>query len=432
MSPLRRPFVGSTSATKRIYKQEPDLGSRSTVRTTLLAILAMAMLVASATSVIAQPGSNPTAEDASQRGQDRRDSDDDSGDDGDVDEAGDDRGRSGENQGRGRDNQPPTPISIGHFTVDSASNVADGEFVTFTYDAGGLQGFTAGGVTLFDLNLTGRSLGEVEELEVEGSKLKFKADGLKVVVHDNPAAVSRIESDEPITLSFANGSTITPNAGGRHYTFTVGNVSGKIKGDNVALNGTQLVLQGDVLVMLDSLRAVVDKNRPEILDAIGKGHVGAEASFNALDENEVEQEVVSYGNVTMTTVKAERGNLTVLIDGHGFDGRVLVLNVDGRIVGASEAEHLDIQFDNESMQRADSLADVLDPDNDGLVAEYYVVFDPETQAFQLLVSVPHYSVHTLSVGLVEILPPPSVIVGILGGVALLVPSGYALFARRKR
>jgi len=59
------------------------------------------------------------------------------------------------------------------------------------------------------------------------------------------------------------------------------------------------------------------------------------------------------------------------------------------------------------------------------------VFDPEQGAFQLIVSVPHYSVHTLSVGSVLVLPPPSVVIGVVAGVALLAPTAMLLFRRSK-
>jgi hypothetical protein len=190
-------------------------------------------------------------------------------------------------------------------------------------------------------------------------------------------------------------------------------------------------VQDDALVFLRQARGGFDQHRDDIGDAIGKGHVGAEATLGRrVGSEDLVEEVVSYGNVTMTTLKAERGNLTVAIEGHGTEGRVLVLNVDGRIVGAQRSGDLTILMDNMSMTPASSLADVLDPDDDGFLPEYYVVFDPTTESFQLVVSVPHYSVHILSVMTAIPLPAPSVVVGVLAGVALLVPGAYVLFRRK--
>ena len=108
-----------------------------------------------------------------------------------------------------------------------------------------------------------------------------------------------------------------------------------------------------------------------------------------------------------------------------------MLNVENAVLGAQRADQLHVQLDNATVAPADSLVDVLDPDNDGYSPEYYVVFDPGTNAFQLLISVPHYSGHTLSLTTAFIRPPPSVIAGIGLGVLLLVPTAFVLFRRPK-
>jgi hypothetical protein len=322
----------------------------------------------------------------------------------------------------------PTPVPIGAFDVDSAQRSAHGEFVSFTYNETGIHGYTVDGVTILDIVIDGR-LRNLEEVKANGPQLKLKATGFSLLVHDNPGAVSRLHTDVPVRFSFAPDARVATSREGTQVAFTLGELSGKVKGDSLTVNGNTVTGRGDVLFLLDSLRGSFDTHRPDISRAIGKGHVGVEASFNSLD-GDVEEDVVSYGNVTLTRLKAERGNLTLLIDGHGLDGRVLVLNVDGRLVGADKKEDLVILFDNETIGEASSLEDVLDPDDDGLKAEYYIVFDVKAEAFQLLVSVPHYSVHTLSLTTIISLPPPSVILGIVAGVALLAPGAYVLFRRK--
>lgn len=338
-------------------------------------------------------------------------------------------GAPGQGRGPGTTPTSPTPIPIGSFHVDTATGAATGEFVSLQYGPNGIEDFVADGTPLFDLTLASGT-SPIEDVDIQGSRLKVESDSFHLVVHDNPSAVTRIDADSPVVLTFVDGATIVEDRKGRQFSFQIGDLSGKIRGDALTLNGTRLTGEGELLLLLESMRASMDNNRPQIVDAIGKGHVGVEASFNQLD-GDLEAEVVSYGNVTMTTLKAEQGNLTVLVDGHGFDGRVLVLNVDARVVGASKEGDLSILFDNETIQRADDLADVLDPDNDGVKAEYYIVFDPLTETFQLIVSLPHYSVHTLSVTTLAFLPPPSVVFGIVAGVALLVPAGFMLFGRRR-
>lgn len=403
-------------ATKAIYKQGSDSTSfpmRRFVVPLALVLLAAAIPVAAAQDD--EGPRNPTAEE--RRG----------GRDGDDDDA-----RRG----------PPahTPAPLGTFQVDHAQEVVRGDYVTFTYDADGVRNFTAGGVLLYDLSV---EPSEDEEdgdaprtgparIAAHGAELRLRAPTFTFVAHDNPAAVSRVEAEDGVvTLTFAPGAQVQPAEDDR-ATFAVGNLTGTLRGDDLRVEGASVVSEERILVFLDRPRGDFDVHREHIGKAIAKGHVGAEATFNRRDGG-VEQEVVSYGNVTMTTVKAEEGNLTVLVEGHGLEGRVLVLNVDGRVLGASQADHLNLMLDNASIPRASNLTDVLDPDDDGYSPEYYIVHDPlaAPDAFQLIVTVPHYSVHTLSVTTAFALPPPSVVVGLVAGLALLVPSALVLFRRPK-
>lgn len=358
--------------------------------------LAMLMLAASATPVLAENGEREDRE----------------------------RGRA---EGRG------PPADVGAFQLQESARRALGEHVSFTYTEGGIQAFTGGNVTLFDIAVSAQTHDEDDDragARADGSRLRVRMPTFEFVAHDNPAAVARMKADGTMTVTFAEGTVLARGDDGR-VTFERQGVSGTLRGDDVRVAERAVTTHDDLLVFLDAPRGQFDVHRADIGHAIAKRHVGAEGTFNQLDA-EVEQDIVSYGNVTMTTVKAEKGNLTVMVEGHGFEGRVLVLNVDGRVVGAARADELAITLDNLTIPRASDLADILDPDNDGFTPEYYIVHDAiaAPDAFQLIVTVPHYSVHVLSVTTAIVLPPPSVTIGLVAGLALLVPAGFVLFRRK--
>lgn len=394
----------------------------------LLLVLALLVPVALAQTT------RPTDDVRSPTGDERREARDGDGDDegegddgGEADEADEDADRASR---RGR-LAPPQAAAIGAFRLSTTDHVVKGTYVSFTYNDSDLRDFRVGDVRLLDLHVAGEPDDEDEEHETvsRGAQVRLGTPHFRAQVHDNPAGVLKLDTDGVATILFAEGTNLTRVDDGR-VTFTLGNLTGTVRGDDLEVAGRTVIASDELLVLLHGSRGAFDVHRADIGHAVGTRHVGAEASFNRRADEGIEEDVISYGNVTMTKVKAERGNLTVLIDGHGFDGRVLVLNVDGRIVGASKADDLHVLFDNESIALADGIADVLDPDDDGLLAEYYVVFDPATEAFQLLVSVPHYSLHTLSVTTLLQSAPPSVIAGVLGGVLLLAASGAVLFRRK--
>lgn len=319
--------------------------------------------------------------------------------------------------------------AIGEFQVDPTAREVRGDFVNFSYDGATVRGYTVRDTKLFDATVTEtRADHRRVDTVARGAEIRVETPAFRLRAHDNPSVTTLISTPGLVTLTFVEDARFT-QVNDRLARFAVGNVSGFVRGEDLEVEGRNLTAES-VMLVVDEPRGRFDKHREAITAAIERTHVGAELSLVGRDDGEVEHDSVSYGNVTLTTVKAERGNFTVLIDGHGFEGRVLVFNLDGRLLGASHEDELTLRFDNETMRRADSIQDVLDPDDDGLAPEYYVVFDPQADAFQLLVSVPHYSVHVLSVGTLVQQIPPSVALGVVLGVALLAPAGYVLFRRR--
>jgi hypothetical protein len=324
-------------------------------------------------------------------------------------------------------------VPMGAFQVEESSRTATGEHLSFTYDDTGIQGFSAAGRALFDATVVGESDEDDDRREgirVAGAQIRVRTPSYTFTAHDAPTAASKLETDGTITLAFADG-VVLARENGERVRFSFGDVTGVLRGDNLATSSRSVTASDELLVVLDRPRGTGDQDHYRDLGrAIARGHIGAEATLNLHDGDRVVDDVVSYGNVTVTTTKAERGNLTVLIEGHGTEGRVVVLNVDGRILGAQAADKLDIVLDNVSIGPATDLTDILDPDDDGYTPEYYLVFDPRVEAFQLIVTLPHYSVHVLSVTTPFVLPPPAVTIGILAGIALLVPTALLLFRRR--
>ena len=323
--------------------------------------------------------------------------------------------------------QPASKPQVGSFRIDTNAQTVTGTYLGFSYNASGIAGFTVNGTRLFDATTPGAPGARTTAVPSERG-VTVKSAGFVFVTHDVPTAPSKLSADGIVTITFSPETRIV-NLEENGWSFAAGSVSGRIRADDARVVSNTLTARGDVLIFLDTAHAGIDTYRAEVATAIGKKHVGAEATVSDGAVG-VRQDFVSYGNVTMQTMRLEKGNFTLLVEGHGFEGRVLVLNIDGRVLGAQKAGDLDVRLDNVTVQPAENLSDALDPDNDGVQPEYYVVFDPGAESFQLIVSVPHYSVHTLSVLTNVQLPPPSVVIGVLAGVALLVPTAMALFRRR--
>jgi hypothetical protein len=116
--------------------------------------------------------------------------------------------------------------------------------------------------------------------------------------------------------------------------------------------------------------------------------------------------------------------IAVQLSANLTEGRTVVMHVDPALLGNATPDRLELRYyDDHSdgsrtevvFAKAASIADVLDPTNDGGRPEYWVVSDSD--GLQVLVSVPHWSTHTVTLaGLGEILQP-SVLMGLVAGLS---------------
>lgn len=100
-----------------------------------------------------------------------------------------------------------------------------------------------------------------------------------------------------------------------------------------------------------------------------------------------------FSDVQMLTA-ATRERVDVTISSTATVGKTLIVSLDPETVPGMMTGDAMILFDGSVAAQASSYADILDPNDDGGVAEYFVLAG-EAGA-QVLVSVPHFSVHTVT------------------------------------
>ncbi|MBS3814989.1 MAG: PKD domain-containing protein [Hadesarchaea archaeon] len=97
-------------------------------------------------------------------------------------------------------------------------------------------------------------------------------------------------------------------------------------------------------------------------------------------------ETIVNDNAVMLVLESEIENMA---------GETIAVNLDNHSVSFSSMDNLMILFDNQEIERADNYADVLDPHNDGIFPEYFVLMGSE--GIQVLVSIPQFSTHTITI-----------------------------------
>ncbi len=147
---------------------------------------------------------------------------------------------------------------------------------------------------------------------------------------------------------------------------------------------------------------LLDENRDEINKAIREQQVGAEISI-VKDETGVnyENHVLIYDGVALYPSDITGEEISLRINGDEKSaGKTIIINLDNKIF--DPPNELVLKYDGENIEMADDLIDVLDPNNDGLHAEYLIT--EGKNGLQIAVSIPHFSEHEITISsVVEII-----------------------------
>ncbi|HVM45104.1 MAG TPA: hypothetical protein VM582_04135, partial [Candidatus Thermoplasmatota archaeon] len=101
----------------------------------------------------------------------------------------------------------------------------------------------------------------------------------------------------------------------------------------------------------------------------------------------------SYGAVNVVTA-ATKQKVELTIASATHEGKTIIVSLDPHTIPGMAKGKAIIRFDGQIVGQASSYADILDPSDDGDVAEYFVLAGEA--GTQVLVSIPHFSVHTVT------------------------------------
>lgn len=173
--------------------------------------------------------------------------------------------------------------------------------------------------------------------------------------------------------------------------------------------------------------------------ALDKRRLGAEVAVERV-QGATTASVLAYDDVAVDVgagQATEADPLTITLSAELAEGRTFSFHLNNSLVPGGE-EGLRVQYfdvveagqKEVVLRKATDLADVLDPADDGGQPEYWIVEDAD--GLQLLVSVPHWSTHVLSITGLPVPLTPTVMLGVVAGIAASLLAGVALFVPRRR
>jgi hypothetical protein len=102
----------------------------------------------------------------------------------------------------------------------------------------------------------------------------------------------------------------------------------------------------------------------------------------------------SYRDDVQIATAATQGRVDVTVASSASAGKTILVSLDRATIHGLATGDADILFDGQPIKEASSFADVLDPTDDHGQAEYFVLAGEA--GTQVLVSIPHFSVHTVT------------------------------------
>ena len=363
--------------------------------------------------------------------------------------------------GNGQDMQEMMQEGMKYCLFDQfsyADGVADGYFVTFHLNE------TTGAITNYSLKTEDGPVKVFESIEiaafdpsapeVHGAVMLLGNETVQVIVHDNPTGMYHVvANDTPTNVSFkvADGMSITqisPGLGDGPYgdRQAVMVSDGLVEGVITTDDGTLVVETGasgtyvNVTFVNDHamFRAKPTfahrhmQNEQAMLEAIIQNRMACEISLIVRNGSAMYDIMEYQHQFRMTVMQAERNRIMLQVSSENPEGKVILMNMD-QLTMETKNGQVSVELDDKMIRETANPLDVLYASGSSEEDAVYTVLQSEDLS-QVLVYVPSFSIHTLSI---ESVIPGAEIFGIAGiaavlGAAVVVCAAAAvLVARRK-
>ncbi|MBW3584053.1 MAG: hypothetical protein KY455_13260 [Euryarchaeota archaeon] len=289
--------------------------------------------------------------------------------------------------------------------------------------------------------------------------VRIEGDDWRFVLSDAPPAPMRFKADNAtFALTLADGVTTEAIEEGFRLHLSAGDMNGtaRITGA-VAIDPADpqsLLVTGDARFIMHAQDVVLPglqgTERAAVERALERGRIGAEMKIVKAQDGErgrssVVGQTTLYDDMNITledgpavdeTPAEGKRAYTITVDAHADSGRTIAVTLDEGILDPKTIAFRYFDVDDggnatpAAIIKAASLEDVLDPDDDGTVAEWWLVQDES--GVKLLVSIPSFSVHKIELASLDVLiQQPSLVIGFLAAVAITGLGMAALFRRPK-
>ena len=220
-------------------------------------------------------------------------------------------------------------------------------------------------------------------LNIRGSSFHIEYAGCVVELHDVPTRFLRVEADK-IVVSGINYNVSVEDS--NSLTLSGENFSAILISDGgIEYDGSIITAHSDLML------ASFMQEEEKLEESIRNRTMGGEITI--MDYSVNDTDYISYfGNVSVVPAEISKEGIVLRVTGdHTSGGKILKINLGKKVCKAG----FRIKFDGIPVVKADSFDDIMNPDDDGIMPEYYNISTDEGEI--LLITIPHFSEHQISI-----------------------------------
>lgn len=188
-----------------------------------------------------------------------------------------------------------------------------------------------------------------------------------------------------ITASFAGDDEYSPTVSYSTGTVLPPELAETVERLENTMTKLELAIE-NLAPKIESLTSALAENRLALVIIVEEGQ-----SETEYEHTEIDAEVKITGT-----------NIEVRVDSPVESGKTVLVNIDNYTKKVLQLEHIVVWVDNQEIGQADDYDDVLDPTDDGDEAEYLILVGGN--GIQVLVSIPHFSARTITIGTLPTMP----------------------------
>jgi hypothetical protein len=269
-----------------------------------------------------------------------------------------------------------------------------------------------------------------QRLSFERPEIHFSYDNCTIEMHDSTISFLKIQTTG--TVEFTGLSNYTINCSSDYcIELSKENFSGTLM-SSYPLQMANDTITGQKAVMLRGvgIQPPCDETTQikTVEDAIKAGLLGGEITV-VRDGDDVRTDTISYyNNVTIKNKMISDSQAEFIVSGdHDTTGKTVKINIGQDTLST---DNIEILFDGKPIPLADNLQDVLNPNDDGLQPEYVMVniTAGSGNEFFLLISVPHFSEHSITIRSV-VQNPVFFALAAVGAITVVLLASWVMFKK---